>query len=179
MMSFLQRPASPNYSNAHFGWALFYLRYGYIGFIYLLMFALLMAANIYRNVRSKNNFNRMVLILCIAGIIYIFTYMAFDIILSGIQFMHMRSGPRKLAASGSTSRDSSPPKRCTDRVRTAGQTNWQSRDELEKPHTKSLRVFSDWGRMKSKLLLLFSSPSVDLVPTGYSLLFAVGAQAAT
>ena len=96
-----QGPASQNYSNAHFGWALFYLRYGYCGFIYLLMFAFLMAANIYRNVRSKNNFNRVVLILCVAGIIYIFTYMAFNIILSGIQFMHMRSGPGKLVAHGS------------------------------------------------------------------------------
>jgi hypothetical protein len=98
---FPQGPASQNYSNAHFGWALFYLRYGYCGFIYLLMFAFLMAANIYRNVRSKNNFNRVVLILCVAGIIYIFTYMAFNIILSGIQFMHMRSGPGKLVAHGS------------------------------------------------------------------------------
>ena len=65
------------------------------------MFAILMAANIYRNVRSKNNFDRMVLILCLAGIIYIFTYMAFNIILSGLQFMHMRSGPGKLVAHGS------------------------------------------------------------------------------
>ena len=101
--------APPNYSNAHFGWALFYLRYGYIGYIYLLIFTIFMASNLYRNIHSTDNFNRMVLILCIAGIIYIFTYMAFDIILSGMQFMHMRSGPRKLAASGSTSRDSSPP----------------------------------------------------------------------
>ena len=100
-VGFTQGQASPNYSNAHFGWALFYLRYGYFGFIYLLMFAILMAANIYRNVRSKNNFDRMVLILCIAGIIYIFTYMAFNIILSGLQFMHMRSGPGKLVAHGS------------------------------------------------------------------------------
>lgn len=100
-LAFPQGQASPNYSNAHFGWALFYLRYGYCGFIYLLMFAILMAENIYRNVRSKNNFNRMVLILCVAGIIYIFTYMAFNIILSGLQFMHMRSGPGKLVAHGS------------------------------------------------------------------------------
>lgn len=100
-VGFTQGQASPNYSNAHFGWALFYLRYGYFGFIYLLMFAILMAANIYRNVRSKNNFDRMVLILCLAGIIYIFTYMAFNIILSGLQFMHMRSGPGKLVAHGS------------------------------------------------------------------------------
>ncbi len=34
------------------------------------------------------------------------------------------------------------------------------------------------GVVGVKLLLLLSSPSVDLVPAGYSLLFAVGAQAA-
>jgi O-antigen ligase len=106
---FSNGPAPPNYSNAHFGWALFYLRYGYMGYFYLLIFACLLASNIYRNIRSTDNFNRMALILCIAGIIYIFTYMAFNIILSGLQFMHMRSGPGKLAASGSTSRNSSPP----------------------------------------------------------------------
>jgi hypothetical protein len=103
--------APANYSNAHFGWALFYLRYGCIGYIYLLIFALLMASNLYRNIHSTENFNRMALILCIAGIIYIFTYMAFNIILSGMQFMHLRSGPGKLAATGSTSRNSSLPSR--------------------------------------------------------------------
>jgi hypothetical protein len=107
-ITFTNGVSPPDYSNAHFGWALFYLRYGYIGYIYLLIFALLMASNLYRNINSTDNFNRMVLILCIAGIIYIFTYMAFNIILSGIQFMHMRSAPGKLAASGSTSRNSSP-----------------------------------------------------------------------
>jgi hypothetical protein len=107
-ITFTNGVAPPNYSNAHFGWALFYLRYGYIGYIYLLIFALLMASNLYRNIHSTDNFNRLALILCISGIIYIFTYMAFNIILSGIQFMHMRSGPGKLAASGSTSRNRPP-----------------------------------------------------------------------
>jgi hypothetical protein len=93
-ITFTNGVAPPNYSNAHFGWALFYLRYGYIGYIYLFIFALLMASNLYRNIHNTDSFNRMALILCVAGIIYIFTYMAFNIILSGIQFMHMRSCPR-------------------------------------------------------------------------------------
>ncbi len=82
--------APPNYSNAHFGWALFKLRYGYCGYIYLTIFALFVMINIHRNVYSKQPFNRMVLIIGLASIGYIVTYMVFNIIASGIQFMHRR-----------------------------------------------------------------------------------------
>ncbi len=82
--------APPNYSNAHFGWALFKLRYGYCGYIYLMIFALLVMRNIYRNIYSSEPFNRMVLIIGLASLGYIVTYMVFNVIASGIQFMHKR-----------------------------------------------------------------------------------------
>jgi hypothetical protein len=89
-MVFSNGYAPPDYSNAHFGWALFKLRYGYCGYLYLLIFAGFVARNIYRNAHSKTPFNRMVLIIGLASLGYIVTYMVFNIIASGIQFMHQR-----------------------------------------------------------------------------------------
>jgi hypothetical protein len=87
--------APPNYSNAHFGWALFKLRYGYSGYVYLTIFALFVMKNIYRNAHSTRPFNRMILIIGLASIGYIITYMVFNIIASGLQFMHQRQDQAK------------------------------------------------------------------------------------
>src|SRR5262249_29678322 len=65
---------STNYSNAHYGWALFYLRYGYCGFFYLFIFATLIIANMLRNINSTENFNKFVLVTCIGALIYMVTY---------------------------------------------------------------------------------------------------------
>jgi hypothetical protein len=81
---------NPTYSNAHYGWALFYLRYGYCGFLYLAIYAALIIANIARNKNSTDNFDRFVILICIGAISYIFSYMAFDILIFGLQFMHRR-----------------------------------------------------------------------------------------
>lgn len=87
--------ASVDYSNAHYGWALFDLRYGYCGFFYLFIFTSLIVANIFRKINSTDNFNRVVLVTCIGAILYIFTYMSLNILLAGLQFMHRRSCPAK------------------------------------------------------------------------------------
>lgn len=90
---------STNYSNAHYGWALFYLRYGYCGFFYLFIFATLIVANMFRNINSTENFNRFVLVTCIGALIYIVTYMPFNILLAGLQFMHKRASGHKVSQS--------------------------------------------------------------------------------
>lgn len=82
---------NPTYSNAHYGWALFYLRYGYCGFLYLAIYTSLIIANIARNKNSTDNFNRFIILVSIGAILYIFTYMAFDILIFGLQFMNRRS----------------------------------------------------------------------------------------
>lgn len=95
-MVFSNGYAPEKYSNAHYGWALFKLRYGYIGYMYLLIFVIFLVVNVIRNARSNDDFNRIVMFLGIGGVIYIFTYMAFNIILSGLQFMHSRPTSRDM-----------------------------------------------------------------------------------
>jgi hypothetical protein len=87
---------NPTYSNAHYGWALFYLRYGYCGFLYLCIYAALIMANIAKNNNSTDNFNRFIILIGIGAILYIFSYMAFDILIFGLQFMHRRTCAEKV-----------------------------------------------------------------------------------
>lgn len=81
---------STEYSNAHYGWALFYLRYGYFGFIYLMIYTIFIMLSFMRNMNSNDDFNRFIALLCVAALLYIFTFMAFNILLFGLQFMHKR-----------------------------------------------------------------------------------------
>ncbi len=87
---------NPTYSNAHYGWALFELRYGYCGFLYLAIYAALIMANVARNKNCTDNFDRFIILICIGAILYIFSYMAFDILIFGLQFMHRRSCAEKV-----------------------------------------------------------------------------------
>ena len=78
-----------NYSHAHFGWALFKLRYGYIGYFYLGCFALLLMTNIWRTLRSPLPENRLVGMFGLWGFFFIFTYMFYNQLVAGLQFsMH-------------------------------------------------------------------------------------------
>ena len=88
--------SSTTYSNAHYGWALFDLRYGYLGFVYLFIYVGLILANVVRNVSSQMNFNRVIFFICIGATLYIFTYMAFNVLIAGLQFMHQRSPGRRM-----------------------------------------------------------------------------------
>lgn len=94
-----------NYSHAHFGWALFKLRYGYIGYFYLTCFAFLLMANIWRTLRSPLPENRMVGMFGLWGFLFIFTYMFYNQLVAGLQFAMHQPAARALPASGRRKRN--------------------------------------------------------------------------
>ena len=75
-----------NYSHAHFSWALFKLRYGYIGFVYLGCYAILVLLNILSHFRRRDSLSRLILVIDIWCIVYLFTYAFFNFLVSGLQF---------------------------------------------------------------------------------------------
>lgn len=74
------------YSHAHYGWALFKLRYGYVGYVYLLAFGLLLVNNCVLLIRRKDPVAQTVCLLGIWGILFIFTYFSFNFLIAGLQF---------------------------------------------------------------------------------------------
>lgn len=77
-----------NYSHAHYGWALFKLRYGQVGYLYLILFAAFLLSNVIRNFRSQQGENRVAFLLGVWGLVYMFTYMFYNLFVSGVQFSH-------------------------------------------------------------------------------------------
>lgn len=74
------------YSHAHYGWALFKLRYGYVGYFYLVTFGALLLSNCVRLARRKDPTGRLVFLLAIWGVFFIFTYFSFNFLIAGLQF---------------------------------------------------------------------------------------------
>lgn len=74
------------YSHAHYGWALFKLRYGYTGYFYLAAFGVLLASNCLWLIRRKDPTGKMVFLLGIWGLFFIFTYFSFNFLIAGLQF---------------------------------------------------------------------------------------------
>jgi hypothetical protein len=97
-----------NYSHAHFGWALFKLRYGYVGYLYLGCFALLLLTNIWRTLRSPLPENRMVGMFGLWGFLFIFTYMFYNQLVGGLQFSMNQSAAGALSASARRKRNVDP-----------------------------------------------------------------------
>ena len=79
--------APESYSNAHYGWALFKLRYGTIGSFYLAMFIILCLLSLVYNRKYSSPNSMLCIILALFSMIYCVTYMNFNIFAAGIQFM--------------------------------------------------------------------------------------------
>jgi hypothetical protein len=77
-----------NYSHAHYSWALFKLRFGYIGYAYLLVFAIIILQSIVRGYRSPRSPDRISMTLGIWSFVYLFTYVMADFFLAGLQFAY-------------------------------------------------------------------------------------------
>lgn len=74
------------YSHAHYGWALFKLRYGYTGYLYLVAFGVLLLNNCLWLARRKDPTGKLVFLLGIWGLLFIFTYFSFNFLIAGLQF---------------------------------------------------------------------------------------------
>jgi hypothetical protein len=77
--------------HAHFGWALFKLRYGYVGYFYLLILGGMTLRSIVRNYRSPYAADRLISVLAMFSLMYIFTYVIGLFFTAGTQFSSARS----------------------------------------------------------------------------------------
>jgi len=75
-----------NYSHAHFSWALFKLRFGYIGYFYLACFVTLLLINIKICSSNRTPENMIICNLGLWGIFFLFTYAVFHFLIAGLQF---------------------------------------------------------------------------------------------
>ena len=80
-----------NYSNAHYGWVLFYLRYGSLGYVYLTLWIVALLFGLARTWRSSNPASVLVCMLSIWNIGYLGTYGYFSFFIAGVPFVRPAS----------------------------------------------------------------------------------------
>ncbi len=80
-----------NYGHAHYSWVWFNLRFGYMGYIYMIIFASIMLFNAFRSVKIGTDNGVLVALLCISGIIYMMTYVNAIFLSSGIHFLYLHN----------------------------------------------------------------------------------------
>lgn len=88
-----------DYGHAHYSWALFNLRYGMSGYIYLSILALTLLYHAWRNWRMWNPMALTIAFMCVQSFMYMGTYVNFVLLLAGLQFLYLPREPFK-AASG-------------------------------------------------------------------------------
>lgn len=97
---FSQGQIPENYSHAHYGWALFKLRYGYVGYFYLVLFVMLLVYSMLRNFQKGSIEGVFVGLLALWGFVFVFTYMFQNQLTAGLQFADppqtARRGRRRL-----------------------------------------------------------------------------------
>jgi len=76
-----------DYSNAHFGWALFYLRWGLIGEVYLALWVSFLLYATAKNIQSKRPELLMIALLGVFNIGYMVTYAYYTFFIAGLPFL--------------------------------------------------------------------------------------------
>ena len=77
--------------HAHFSWALFKLRYGYVGYFYLLILGAMTLRSIVRNYRSGYSADRIMSVLAMFSFMFLLTYVFGFFFLAGTQFSNARA----------------------------------------------------------------------------------------
>jgi O-antigen ligase len=80
-----------DYSNAHYGWVLFYLRYGSLGYLYMGLWIVALMISILRTWRSENPASILVCLLSIWNVGYLGTYGYFSFFIAGVPFVRPAS----------------------------------------------------------------------------------------
>ncbi len=86
-----------DYSNAHYGWVLFYLRYGTLGYVYLGLWIFTLMISILRTWRSENPASIFVCLLSIWNVGYLGTYGYFSFFIAGVPFVRPASRAQRRA----------------------------------------------------------------------------------
>ncbi len=85
-----------NYGHAHYAWAWFNLRYGTMGYFYLMVFIGIMAFNIVKGFRVHHALGLFIAFLCLFGLLYCMTYVNAVFLSSGLHFLHLRPKEEEL-----------------------------------------------------------------------------------
>ena len=78
-----------DYGHAHYSWVWFNLRYGKIGYFYLIIFSGTIVLSLIRNIQLKTPTSFFVSFLCLLSMIYLFTYVNSIWLLSGLSFLYL------------------------------------------------------------------------------------------
>ena len=80
-----------DYGHAHYSWAWFKLRFGQVGYVYLLIFVLALAYNGFVWGLRFDSVGFFMLCLCLVSLLYCFTYLNAALLMMGIQFAYHRA----------------------------------------------------------------------------------------
>ncbi len=80
-----------DYGHAHYAWAMFALRYGNMGYFYLMIFAVTIILNIYRNWTFTDPVRMGIALMSLQAALYLMTYVNFVLLCSGVQFLYIFS----------------------------------------------------------------------------------------
>lgn len=97
-----------DYGHAHFSWALFKLRYGDLGYVLVVVVACVLLANIALHAVRGRVIDRFIVLLSTVSFLYLFTYVNFIFLLSGLAFL---AGHRRGSRRSHPSRSIHPPDR--------------------------------------------------------------------
>lgn len=80
-----------DYGHAHYSWVWYNLRFGKIGYIYLVLMVFMLFYNSYINLRKQTPTGVFIGLLCINSLIFCVTYVNSIFLISGITFLHDRN----------------------------------------------------------------------------------------
>lgn len=78
-----------DHGHAHYAWALFNLRYGMTGYIYLSLLALMLLYHAWRNIDMHNPMALTITFMCLQSLLYMGTYANFIFLMAGAQFLYL------------------------------------------------------------------------------------------
>lgn len=80
-----------DYGHAHYSWVWYNLRFGRIGYIYLVVMLVALTFNAFNHLTSKKPEHLLTGLLCLSSLIFCVTYVNSIFLMSGITFLHRRA----------------------------------------------------------------------------------------
>jgi hypothetical protein len=77
-----------DYGHAHYAWAWFNLRFGKMGYFYMMIFVAAILYSGFHNFRQYNQIGFFVACMCISAVLYVFTHVNSIWLLSGLHFLY-------------------------------------------------------------------------------------------
>ena len=84
-----------DYGHAHYSWAWFKLRFGYLGYLYLLILTLTLLYNCFQGLHMRTSTPIFIGLLCFQALLYLVTYVNAIFLCSGIHFLWLHNKEQK------------------------------------------------------------------------------------